>query len=150
MKKSKTISKYVSKTTKRCIEKNSRGISNLVNRCHENWDKFEINQQSTKSEKSKTRIENAEDEEKSFNQIKNFEFFAEKLKRNNQLTIKKFFTMKSKRITRNTVNQNYALHFKVYHEWKFARRNCFKKKHFKKFVFKTRNQSRHKRTRNSS
>jgi hypothetical protein len=48
---------------KRCIEKNSRSISNLVNRRHENWDKFKINQHSTRSEKSKTRTENAENEE---------------------------------------------------------------------------------------
>jgi hypothetical protein len=150
MKKSKTISQQTSKTTKYRIEKNSRSFSNFIDCSYENWSKFKINQHSTKSEKSETRIENAQNKENSFYQIKNFEFLAEKLKRNNQWAIKRFFRMKSRRIIRNTVNQNYALDFKIYHEWIFDRKDCFNEKHLKKFVFKTRNQSQHKRTRNSS
>jgi hypothetical protein len=57
--------------------------------------------------------------------------------------------MKSRRITCNTVNQDYALNFKIYHEWIFNRKDNFNEKHLKKFDSETRNQSRYKRARKS-
>ncbi len=141
MKKSKTISKQASKTAKRCIKKNSRSFSNLISQYHENWSKFKINRHLIRSEKSETRSENAQNERQSFNQIKNFKFFTWKLKRNVERAIKRLFRMKSKRITCNAIDQNNAFNFEIHHRWIFNRRNCINKKHLKKIIFKTRNQS---------
>jgi hypothetical protein len=55
MKKSKIISEQASKTAKQCIKKNSRSLSNFINCSYENWDKYQINQYSTWSEKSKIK-----------------------------------------------------------------------------------------------
>jgi hypothetical protein len=68
--------------------------------------------------------------------LKNFELFAEKLKRNVKRAIKRIFRLKLRWITRNVINKNDAFNFKIYHKWILNRRNDHDKKYLKKIIIR--------------